>query len=71
MKVEYKILSDFSAKKLEEQVVDLMENDRFIPQGGVAVTRFITGTTESALVGGGTIATGETLFTQAMVKVQA
>lgn len=66
MNVEFRVLSGASANSLEEQVVDLMTNEGFIPQGGVAVTYM--GRVE---LDGPDDMIAELLYSQAMVKVKA
>lgn len=63
----YRVLSGASAKSLEDQVVDLMQ-DGYEPIGGVSVTEAGSRMIESALRGGGMIHQVELLFSQAMLQ---
>ena len=65
---EYRIISGASAKSLEEQVNDLLQEGWQL-QGGVSITTAGSRTVESYLRGGGTINQIEILFSQAMIGV--
>ena len=64
---EYKLVSDKYINGLTKQVNELL-SDGWQLQGGVSVTIDHGGFQESALVGGGLIATRSALFVQAVVR---
>lgn len=68
MKIDYKVLADYTQQGLEKQVNELCA-DGFMPQGGVSIAIAANKLRESYLKGGGMIQENEAVYTQAVVKV--